>query len=40
LSFEERRRLDIYYVQNWSFGLDLIILIRTIRAVLAGEGAK
>jgi exopolysaccharide biosynthesis polyprenyl glycosylphosphotransferase len=40
LSFEERRKLDIYYVQNWSFWLDIIILLRTVRAVLAGEGAK
>ena len=40
ISFEERRRLDLYYVQNWSFTLDLTILIRTIRAVLSGNGAK
>ncbi len=40
IDFEERRRLDIYYVQNWSFWLDISILIRTIRAVLGGIGAK
>lgn len=40
ISFEERRRLDVYYVQNWSFWLDLIILARTLRAVLGGSGAK
>jgi exopolysaccharide biosynthesis polyprenyl glycosylphosphotransferase len=40
LSFEERRKLDAYYVQNWSFWLDIIILFKTIRAVLAGIGAK
>lgn len=40
IDFEERRRLDIYYVQNWSFWLDITILIRTIRAVLGGIGAK
>ncbi len=40
IDFEERRRLDLYYVQNWSFTLDLTILIRTIRAVLSGSGAK
>lgn len=40
IDFEERRRLDIYYVQNWSFWLDVTILIRTIRAVLGGIGAK
>lgn len=34
MSFEERRKLDLYYVQNWSFGLDLIILIKTVRVVV------
>lgn len=40
LSFEERRKLDAYYVQNWSFWLDIIILFKTIRAVLSSLGAK
>lgn len=40
LTFEERRKLDAYYVQNWSFWLDITILFKTIRAVLAGIGAK
>ena len=40
ISFEERRRLDVYYVQNWSFWLDFSILLRTVRAVLFGVGAK
>ena len=40
ISFEERRKLDVYYVQNWSFTLDLTILLRTIRVVLSGGGAK
>jgi exopolysaccharide biosynthesis polyprenyl glycosylphosphotransferase len=35
LPFEERRKLDMYYVQNWSFWLDLVILLKTIRVVLA-----
>jgi len=34
LSFDEEARLDIYYLQNWSFILDLEILIKTIPAVL------
>ncbi|MEK9196657.1 MAG: exopolysaccharide biosynthesis polyprenyl glycosylphosphotransferase, partial [Patescibacteria group bacterium] len=33
IDFEERRRLDVYYVQNWSFWLDISILVRTIRVV-------
>lgn len=40
ISFDERRKLDVYYVQNWSFWFDLSILIRTVRAVLSGSGAK
>lgn len=34
ISFEERRKLDLYYVQNWSIWLDLVILAKTIRVVL------
>jgi lipopolysaccharide/colanic/teichoic acid biosynthesis glycosyltransferase len=34
ISFEERRKLDLYYVQNWSFWLDMTILVKTVRVVL------
>jgi lipopolysaccharide/colanic/teichoic acid biosynthesis glycosyltransferase len=34
ISFDERRKLDLYYVQNWSFWLDIVILTKTIRVVL------
>jgi exopolysaccharide biosynthesis polyprenyl glycosylphosphotransferase len=40
ISFDERRQLDVYYVQKWSFWLDIVILLKTIRAVLSGSGAK
>ena len=40
ISFEERRKLDIFYVQNWSFWLDLMILVKTIRVVLDRTGAE
>ena len=40
ISFEERRKLDLYYVQNWSLWLDLIILVKTIRVVFGRIGAK
>lgn len=40
ISFGQRRKLDIYYVQNWSFWLDITILLRTLRVVLTGSGAK
>jgi len=40
IPFEERRKLDVYYVQNWSFWLDIIILLKTVRVVLERTGAK
>lgn len=40
ISFEERRALDIYYIQNWSLGLDFRILFRTIGTVISHKGAK
>lgn len=40
INYDERRRLDLYYVQNWSFWLDISILLRTFRAVINGIGAK
>jgi exopolysaccharide biosynthesis polyprenyl glycosylphosphotransferase len=39
LSFYKWTKLDIWYINNWSFGLDLIILWQTIPAVLKGRGA-
>ena len=40
LSFEERRTLDLYYIQNWSLALDFQILLRTVAVVLTQKGAK
>lgn len=39
LSFDEGCLLDIYYIENWSLGLDLTILLRTLPRVLMREGA-
>jgi exopolysaccharide biosynthesis polyprenyl glycosylphosphotransferase len=39
LPWEEAVRLDLYYVENWSLALDLVIILRTIWAVLRGRGA-
>jgi exopolysaccharide biosynthesis polyprenyl glycosylphosphotransferase len=39
LSWEESVRLDLYYVENWSFTGDLVILWRTAKAVVARDGA-
>ncbi len=40
IDFNERRALDLFYVQNWSFWLDIKILFRTVIDVLGGRGAK
>ena len=40
ISFDERRALDIYYIQNWSPLMDAQILLRTIGVVILGRGAK
>jgi exopolysaccharide biosynthesis polyprenyl glycosylphosphotransferase len=39
INFNERRKLDLYYVQNWSFWNDMVILAKTIWIVLFHKGA-
>ncbi|MFI2645501.1 sugar transferase [Streptomyces sp. NPDC018610] len=39
LSWEEAVRLDLRYVEDWSLALDTVILWKTLRAVLHGQGA-
>jgi exopolysaccharide biosynthesis polyprenyl glycosylphosphotransferase len=38
--FDEWVRMDLEYIDNWSLGLDLVIVVRTIPVVLFGWGAK
>ncbi len=40
VGFEDRCKLDVYYYDNWSIWLDVIIVVKTIKAVLARKGAK
>ncbi len=40
ISFEERRSLDTYYIQNWSLALDIQIILKTILSVLLRRGAR
>jgi lipopolysaccharide/colanic/teichoic acid biosynthesis glycosyltransferase len=37
-SFEQRMDDDLEYIQRWSILLDLWIVLRTVRVVLAGRG--
>lgn len=37
--FEEMVMMDIYYIDSWSFGLDINLIIRTIPAVIGRDGA-
>lgn len=39
LSWEESVRLDLHYVDNWSLALDLLLVLKTLRAVVVGAGA-
>jgi lipopolysaccharide/colanic/teichoic acid biosynthesis glycosyltransferase len=39
-NFEDWVRMDLEYIDHWSLGLDLRILLGTIPAVLTGAGAK
>ena len=39
VSFEQRVQMDLFYVQNWSLGLDCKILLRTPWVVVRGVGA-
>ncbi len=39
LSWQDSVRLDLYYVENWSLAGDLVIILRTARAVFHSTGA-
>jgi lipopolysaccharide/colanic/teichoic acid biosynthesis glycosyltransferase len=39
VSFERFLRWDIWYINNWSFSLDLYILVQTLPVVMKGKGA-
>ena len=40
LAWEEEVRLDTYYVENWSLGLDIQILLKTPRAIFGRRKAN
>ncbi len=39
ISFDEMVRLDIFYTENWTPGMDVRILLQTIPVVISGRGA-
>ena len=39
LSFDDWLKLDLQYIESWTFWLDLKILLKTIPTVLKGSGA-
>ena len=40
VDFEEVVRMDKEYIQTWSIGLDIRIILKTMLVVLTGQGAK
>ncbi len=39
LDFDTRTEMDLTYIRDWSLALDVMLLLRTIPAVLSGRGA-
>jgi exopolysaccharide biosynthesis polyprenyl glycosylphosphotransferase len=40
VGFEDWMRLDVKYVDEWSLALDLALLLRTVKVVIVGRGAR
>jgi len=39
LTFEERKKMDLWYVYNWSLWKDIVILLKTFKAIITKDGA-
>lgn len=39
VDYEERVQMDTWYVRNWNFWFDIVLLWRTMKVVLLGKGA-
>ena len=40
VDFHSRVKMDLWYVRNWNLGMDLEILLKTVKTVLVREGAS
>ncbi len=40
VDFHDWMKLDLEYIDRWSLGLDLRIILKTIPAVILGKGAR
>ncbi len=40
LRWEEKFKLDVWYVENWSLWLDLVTLVRSVKVVVRGTGVS
>jgi lipopolysaccharide/colanic/teichoic acid biosynthesis glycosyltransferase len=38
ISFEEWMKLDLQYIDSWSFKMDVILLLKTVQTVVRGSG--
>ena len=39
VSWDDRMRMDLHYIETWSISLDIVILAKTAKAVITGHGA-
>lgn len=39
ISFDEWMKMDLYYIDNWSNKLDLVLFLKTIKTMLKGSGS-
>ena len=40
VDFRERVDLDVWYIRNWNLWMDIVILFKTVKAVLFRKGAR
>ena len=38
-TWDERMMLDLYYINSWSIGVDIAIIVKTFRVIISGQGS-